>query len=40
MVLYFSCTGNSEYIAKVIASKLDETPVNMFASVKNHVYEH
>lgn len=40
MVLYFSCTGNSEYIAKVIASKLDETPVNIFTSVKNRTYEH
>lgn len=40
MVLYFSCTGNSEYIAKVIGAKLDEVPINIFNSVKNNVAEH
>ncbi len=40
MVLYFSCTGNSEYIAKVIAAKLDDTLTNIFSSVKSHTAEH
>ena len=38
MILYFSGTGNSEYIAKRIGRKLNEETVNLFMKIKNSDY--
>lgn len=35
LILYFSATGNSEYIAKRISSVLDDKCVNLFDKLKN-----
>lgn len=39
MILYFSGTGNSEYVAKRIAKKLNQTTVNVGLKIKNHDFE-
>ena len=38
MILYFSATGNTEYIAKEIAKRLDDECVNLLARIKNNVH--
>lgn len=38
MVLYFSGTGNSAYVAKRIAAALGEEPVSLFEKLRNHDY--
>ena len=39
MVLYFTGTGNSEYVAKRIANKTNDETVNLFRKIKNDNYE-
>ncbi|MEE0687158.1 MAG: flavodoxin domain-containing protein, partial [Lachnospiraceae bacterium] len=36
MVLYFSATGNTEYIAKEIAKQLDDECLNLLDRMKNN----
>lgn len=36
MILFFSGTGNSEYVAGRIGSGIKEEPVNLFEKIKNH----
>ena len=36
MILYFSGTGNSEYVAKRIAEETDDGIVNLFEKIRNH----
>lgn len=36
MVLYFSGTGNSEYVAKRIAKALDEEIINLFEKIRDN----
>ena len=38
MVLYFSGTGNSKYVAKRLAGALDDECVNLFDRIKNNDY--
>lgn len=38
MVIYFSATGNTEYIAKEIAKQLDDECINLLDRVKNEDY--
>ena len=38
MVLYFSATGNTEYIAKEIARLIDDECLNLFSKIKNADY--
>ncbi len=35
MIVYFSGTGNSEYVAKILAQKLDDSVVDATALIKN-----
>ena len=35
MILYFSGTGNSEYLAKLLAEDLDDEIVDLFAYIKD-----
>lgn len=35
MILYFSGTGNSEYIAKKLSEALDDEALNLFTYIKN-----
>ena len=39
MVLYFSPTGNSEYIAKLISSIIIDECMNLLDKLKNSDYE-
>ena len=34
MVLYFSATGNTEYIAQELAKRLDDTCINLLDRIK------
>lgn len=34
MILYFSGTGNSEYLAKSLASELEDEVVDLFSYIK------
>ncbi len=36
MILYFSATGNSEYVAKRIGKEINDEVVNLFDKIKNH----
>lgn len=36
MILYFSGTGNSEYVAKRIKDIVDDEVLNLFEKIKNH----
>lgn len=36
MVLYFSGTGNSEYVAKRIAKEIQDETINLFDKIKGH----
>lgn len=38
MILYFSGTGNSAYVAKQIGKKTNQEVVNLFEKIKNHDY--
>lgn len=38
MILYFSGTGNSEYIAKRIGNVIDDEVVNLFDKIRNNDY--
>lgn len=38
MILYFSATGNTEYIAQEIAQRLDDTCINLLDRIKNEDY--
>lgn len=38
MVLYFSATGNTEWIAKEIADRIDDEAVNLITRIKNEDY--
>lgn len=38
MILYFSGTGNSQYVANRIANKLHDDVLNLFEKIKNHDY--
>lgn len=38
MILYFSGTGNSEYIAKLIGKEIDDEVINLFSKIKDHDY--
>lgn len=38
MVLYFSGTGNSEYVAKRLGQALDEEVLNLFEKIRSHDY--
>ena len=35
MILYFSGTGNSEYVAKRIGKELDDEVINLFARIRS-----
>ena len=39
MVLYFSATGNTEFVAKELAKRLDDECVNLLGRVKENNYE-
>lgn len=39
MILYYSATGNTEYIAKEIAERLDDTCVDLLDRIKQQNYE-
>lgn len=36
MVLYFSATGNSAYVAKRIASNLGDVALDLFDRIRDH----
>ena len=36
MILYFSATGNTEYIAKELAARLNDECINLLERIKNH----
>lgn len=36
MILYFSGTGNSKYVAKRIGKEIDDEVINLFEKIKNH----
>ena len=38
MIIYFSATGNTEYVAKELAKRLDDECVNLLDRVKNDDY--
>lgn len=38
MILYFSGTGNSEYVAKYIAEKIEDVTENLFDRIRNEDY--
>jgi flavodoxin/NAD-dependent dihydropyrimidine dehydrogenase PreA subunit len=38
MICYFSGTGNSAYVAKVIGEQINDEVVNLFDKLKNHDY--
>ena len=38
MVLYYSATGNTEYIAKELAKRLDDECIDLLDRFKNHDY--
>ena len=38
MVLYYSSTGNTEFIAKQIARKIDDDSINLLSRIKNNDY--
>lgn len=38
MVLYFSATGNTRYIAEIIAKKLEDEAIDLTKRIKNHDY--
>lgn len=38
MILYFSATGNSEYIAKRIAAETDDIPVSITDYYKKQIF--
>ena len=38
MVLYFSATGNTEFVAREVAKRLDDECVNILNRVRNHDY--
>lgn len=38
MVLYYSATGNTEYIAQEIAKRLDDECIDLLPRIKNHDY--
>lgn len=38
MIIYFSGTGNSEYIAKVIADEMKDEAIDLFQKIKDHDY--
>lgn len=38
MVLYYSATGNTEYIAQEIARRLDDECIDLLSRIKNHDY--
>lgn len=38
MILYFSGTGNSEYVAKRIGKELDDEVINLFARIRSGEY--
>ena len=39
MVLYYSATGNTEYIAKEIAKRLDDTCIDLLDRIKKDDFE-
>lgn len=36
MILYFSGTGNSEYVAKRISKETGDKCINLFEKIRNH----
>ena len=38
MILYFSGTGNSEYIAKMIANEIEDEVIDLFKKMRDHDY--
>ena len=38
MILFYSATGNSRYVAKRLGERLGETPVDLLDRLKNHDY--
>lgn len=38
MILYYSSTGNTEYIAKEVAKRLDDESINLLDRIKNNDY--
>ena len=38
MILYFSATGNTEFVAKQLAKRLDDECINLLDRIKNHDY--
>ena len=36
MILYFTGTGNSAYVAKQLGEKLNDEVINLFEKIKNH----
>ncbi|MCR4898001.1 MAG: EFR1 family ferrodoxin [Acholeplasmatales bacterium] len=38
MIIYFSSTGNTEFIAKEIANRLDDDSINLLNRIKNNDY--
>lgn len=38
MILYFSGTGNSEYIAKLISKQISDEVINLFTKIKDNDY--
>ena len=38
MILYFSATGNTEFIAKELAKKMDDECVNLLTRIKEQDY--
>lgn len=38
MILYFTGTGNSEYVAKRIENETEEESLNLFQKIRNHDY--
>lgn len=38
MILYFSGTGNSEYIAKIIADEIEDVAIDLFKKIRDHDY--
>lgn len=38
MILYFSGTGNSEYVAKMMAEEMNDEVLNLFEKIRDHDY--
>ena len=38
MIIYFSSTGNTEFIAKEIANRLEDDSINLLDRIKNNDY--